>query len=48
LAEYRLFRPEDVRCWRAGTGMALADWLVSRGHTPRWFDLPARGSETAS
>ncbi len=48
LAEYRLFRPEDVRCWRAGTGVALAEWLVSRGHTPRWFEVPPRGGETAS
>ena len=38
LAEYRLFKPEDARCWRAGTGYALADWLVARGHTPRWFE----------
>jgi NAD+ diphosphatase len=41
LAEYRLFRPESVRCWRAGTGYALADWLTARGHTPQWMDLPA-------
>ena len=39
LAEYRLFPPEGVRCWRAGTGYALADWLVSRGHTPRWLEM---------
>jgi NADH pyrophosphatase NudC (nudix superfamily) len=42
LAEYRLYRPEDVRCWRAGTGLALADWLTSRGITPKWIDPPAR------
>ncbi len=42
LAEYRLFRPEDVRCWRAGTGYALADWLTARGHTPKWLELPGR------
>ncbi len=46
LAEYRLFRPESVRCWRAGTGYALADWLTARGHTPQWIDLPgARRTE---
>ncbi len=39
LAEYRLFAPADVRCWRAGTGYALADWLSSRGHTPRWLEF---------
>ena len=39
LAEYRLFAPADVRCWRAGTGYALADWLSARGHTPRWLEF---------
>jgi NAD+ diphosphatase len=38
LAEYRLFAPTEVRCWRAGTGYALADWLRSRGIEPQWFD----------
>jgi NADH pyrophosphatase NudC (nudix superfamily) len=42
LAEYRLFRPEAVRCWRAGTGYALADWLTEHGYTPQWMDLPGR------
>ena len=42
LAEYRLCRPEDIKCWRAGTGYAVADWLTSRGITPQWVDLPAR------
>jgi NADH pyrophosphatase NudC (nudix superfamily) len=43
LAEYRLYTPQDVRCWRAGTGFALADWLRARGHEPRFIDLPPRG-----
>ena len=42
LAEYRLYRPEDIKCWRAGTGYAVADWLTARGITPQWVDLPAR------
>ena len=42
LAEYRLYRPEDIKCWRAGTGYAVADWLTARGITPQWIDLPAR------
>lgn len=41
LAEYRLFRPEAVRCWRAGTGYALADWLRGRGFEPQWIERPA-------
>jgi NADH pyrophosphatase NudC (nudix superfamily) len=40
LAEYKLFAPAEVRCWRAGTGFALAQWLRSRGHQPRFIDLP--------
>jgi len=42
LAEYKLFRPEDVVCWPAGTGYALADWLRGKGHEPRFMDLPRR------
>ena len=42
LAEYKLFAPEDIRCWRAGTGLALAQWLRSRGHEPQFIELPLR------
>jgi NADH pyrophosphatase NudC (nudix superfamily) len=42
LAEYRLFAPQDVMCWPAGTGYALAAWLRSRGHQPRFIDFAAR------
>jgi len=42
LAEYRLYEPQAVRCWPAGTGYALADWLRSRGHEPQFFELPPR------
>lgn len=38
LAEYKLFAPRDIVCWRAGTGHALADWLRSRGHEPRFME----------
>jgi len=38
LAEYRLFAPEKVKCWPAGTGYAMADWLRSRGHEPQFID----------
>ena len=44
LAEYRLFRPEDVRCWPSGTGQALADWLRSRGHAPVFLEAPPRAA----
>lgn len=42
LAEYRLFEPAELKCWPAGTGFALADWLRSRGHEPRFMELPRR------
>jgi NAD+ diphosphatase len=41
LAEYRLFAPQDLRCWRAGTGLALADWLQRRGIEPRFLEASA-------
>ena len=42
LVDYKLYRPEDVLCWPAGTGYALADWLRSRGHAPRFADWGKR------
>jgi NAD+ diphosphatase len=42
LAEYKLFAPQDVRCWPAGTGYALADWLRARGHEPQFIDWARR------
>lgn len=38
LAEYQLYAPGEVKCWPAGTGYALADWLTSRGHPVNWLD----------
>jgi NAD+ diphosphatase len=31
LVEYKMVRPEDLKPWRAGTGLAVADWMRSRG-----------------
>jgi hypothetical protein len=42
LVDYRLFAPEAVKCWPAGTGYALADWLKSRGHTPQFLESARR------
>jgi len=42
LAEYKLYAPEDLVCWPAGTGYALAAWLRRRGIEPRFMDLPRR------
>lgn len=38
LAEYKLFEPAQIRCWRAGTGLALAQWLRSRGIEPQFIE----------
>jgi NADH pyrophosphatase NudC (nudix superfamily) len=38
LAEFKLFEPAAVRCWPAGTGYAMADWLRSRGVEPQWME----------
>ena len=42
LVDYRLFRHEDVLCWPAGTGYALADWLRSRGYQPTFVEWGKR------
>ncbi len=42
LVDYRLYTPETVKCWPAGTGYALADWLRSRGHEPAFIEFPRR------
>ncbi len=42
LVDYRLVEYEKVRCWPAGTGRALADWLRSRGVEPQFMDSVRR------
>lgn len=42
LVDWRLFEYEKVRCWPAGTGRALADWLLSRGVEPQFMDSVRR------
>jgi len=42
LVDYRLYAPDEIRCWPAGTGYALADWLRSRGHTPQFLEWSQR------
>jgi NADH pyrophosphatase NudC (nudix superfamily) len=46
LADYKLLAPDQVRCWPAGTGYALADWLRGRGHTPQFMEPVLRAEET--
>jgi NADH pyrophosphatase NudC (nudix superfamily) len=40
LVEYRLFAPDEVLCWPAGTGFALAQWLRDRGQAVRFIEWP--------
>ena len=40
LVEYKLLLPTEVKCWRAGTGLALADWLRGKGIEPSFMELP--------
>ena len=37
LVDYRLYDLPELKCWPAGTGYALADWLRTRGHEPVFF-----------
>ncbi|NBX22220.1 MAG: NUDIX domain-containing protein [Betaproteobacteria bacterium] len=38
LVDYRLYDLQDVKCWPAGTGYALAEFLRSRGQEPQFID----------
>jgi NAD+ diphosphatase len=40
LLEYKLRRPEQLKCWPSGTGQALAQWLRARGIEPQWLEWP--------
>ena len=37
LVDWRLYDLPRLKCWPAGTGYALADWLRTRGHEPVFF-----------
>ncbi len=38
LADYKLYAYDEVKCWPAGTGYALADWLRRRGLEPQFIE----------
>ena len=42
LVDYKLFAYDEVKCWPAGTGYALADWLRGRGIEPTFAEIPRR------
>jgi NAD+ diphosphatase len=45
LAEYRRVKPEKLRPWKRATGLAVADWMRSRGLPFEWSERPALSSE---
>lgn len=42
LVDYRLYAHEDVKCWPAGTGYAMADFLKSKGYQPEFLEWAKR------
>ena len=46
LVEYKLYDYETIKCWPAGTGYALADWLKSRGYTPEFVEWQKKVEST--
>jgi 8-oxo-dGTP pyrophosphatase MutT (NUDIX family) len=45
IAEYRRYRPEKLKPWRRATGLAVADWMRSRGLEFEWLERPALATE---
>ena len=42
LVEYRMVPPAELRPWRAGTGLAMADWMRARDLPFEFVDFPVR------
>jgi len=42
LVDYQLFAYDEVKCWKTGTGYALAAWLRSKGHEPQFRESSRR------
>jgi NAD+ diphosphatase len=48
LAEYRRCKPAELKPWRRATGLAVADWMRSRGLEFEWDERPALRAERES
>jgi len=48
LAEWQLYAFDEVLCWHSGTGLALADFLRSRGNEPRFRETPGSAGSAAA
>ncbi len=45
LAEYRRYKPAELKPWKRATGLAVADWMRSRGLEFEWEERPALRAE---
>lgn len=45
LVDYRLVAPAKAKCWPAGTGYALADWLRTQGIEPQFLPWRSAGEK---
>ena len=48
LVDYRLYDLDKLKCWPAGTGYALADWLRTRGHEPEFAEWGKKPGDAAA
>lgn len=46
LAEYKMFAPQDIICWPAGTGYAMGDWLRTQGIEPQFMSWAEREAQS--
>jgi len=46
LAEYKMFAPQDIICWPAGTGYAMGDWLRTIGIEPQFMTWEERAAQS--
>jgi hypothetical protein len=42
IAEYRRYKPHELKPWPRATGFAVADWMRSRGLAVEFKDFPGR------
>ena len=47
LVEYRMVEPAKLKPWRAGTGLAVADWMRARNLDVEFVDSPTRPARPA-
>jgi NAD+ diphosphatase len=46
LAEYKRYQPQELRPWPQATGLAVADWMKSRGLEVKFLERPPLKVET--